>query len=336
MEKASSPLWLSEEQVQDLLTPEEAYAAVAKGLVCHARGQYQQPLKPYIRPKGREEERTGGRFIAMPAFLGGKMQAAGIKWIAGFPANIDIGLPRASGLVALNSTETGRLLALMPCETLSARRTAAVASLSVDYLAQSGEKRIAMIGAGPIAKSVLEALGSGPDRNIAEVRLCDLRVQRAEELARLLAQSGKRLPHIQVSDSAEESIRHANVIVTATTGSKGYIKNEWIQEGALSVPLSLDDCEPDVLLSADKVLVDDFDQCCREEKLLHRLVQAGQFSRERIYALLGEVVAGMKEGRTNHAERIYMNAMGMAVEDVAAAQAVYNKARERGVGYVLP
>lgn len=335
MEKSpSNTLWISDEQVQDLLTPDEAYGAVADALVCHAHGDFQQPLKPYIRPKGREQEHTGGRFIAMPAYLGGNLQAAGLKWIAGFPANIDKGLPRASGLMALNSTETGRLLALMPCETLSARRTAAIAALSFDHFAPPPPRKVAVIGAGPIGKSVLEALASRPERNIVETRLCDLRRQRAKETARLLSHAG--LPPVHVFTDAQSCVQDADVVVTATTGSHDYLQNEWLSQGRLLIALSLDDCKPEVLLSSDKVFVDDFDQCCREEKLLHRLVKEGRFNREKVAATLGEVIAGMKPGRTRTTENIYMNPMGMAIEDVAAAQAVFRKALREHIGLFLP
>lgn len=333
-EPSSKTLWLSDEEIQDLLTPDEAYAAVADALVCHARGDFQQPLKPYIRPKGREQEHTGGRFIAMPAYLGGDLQAAGLKWIAGFPANIDKGLPRASGLMALNSTETGRLLALMPCETLSARRTAAVAALGFDHLAPPAPRTVAVIGAGPIGTSVLEALASRPGRNIIEARLCDLRQQRAEETAHLL--SSTSLPPVRVFSDVQTCVRDADVIVTATTGSHDYLENEWLSKERLVVALSLDDCKPDVLLSSDTVVVDDFDQCCREEKLLHRLVQEGRFRREQIAATLGEIIAGAKPGRTQASESIYMNPMGMAIEDVAVAQAIFRRALQEHVGLFLP
>ncbi|MFH0770772.1 MAG: 2,3-diaminopropionate biosynthesis protein SbnB [Candidatus Peregrinibacteria bacterium] len=333
-ESPSKTLWLSDEQVQDLLTPDEAYAAVANALACHARGDFQQPLKPYIRPKGREQERTGGRFIAMPAYLGGDLQAAGLKWIAGFPANIEKGLPRASGLMALNSTETGRLLALMPCETLSARRTAAIAALSFDHLAPPPPRKVAVIGAGPIGRSVLEALVSHPERGIVEARLCDLRRQRAEEAVHLL--SGISLPPVRIFTDAQSCVQDAEVVVTATTGSRDYLQNEWLSRGRLLVALSLDDCKPEVLLSSDKVVVDDFDQCCREEKLLHRLVQERRFSRERIAATLGEIINGTKTGRTQASENIYVNPMGMAIEDVAVAQTVFRKALREHIGIFLP
>lgn len=334
MNESKNIRFLNDTQVADLLTPTDAYQAVAGVLEFHARGDFEQPLKPYLRPRGREHEYEGGRFIAMPAFLGGSAQIAGLKWIAGFPKNVERGLPRASGVVILNSTVTGRILTMMECATLSARRTAAVAALSVDHLAPPGPLRVTIIGAGPIGQSILEALAAGPDRRIEDVRLCDLRAERAERVAAALRGCG--LPPVRVFSSAQTAIDGANVIIPATAGSiGGYLQPDWLSPGWLIVGISLDDCAPDVLLSADRVIVDDFGQCCREEKLLHRLVKAGQFSRKNVVATLGELVAGIKPLSNPPGTRIYVNPMGLAIEDVAVAQSVYHKAVAQGIGQIL-
>ena len=88
------------------------------------------------------------------------------------------------------------------------------------------------------------------------------------------------------------------------------------------IPLSLDDCTEDVPLAAEKIVCDDFAQCNREEKLLHKLTQKGKLRREDIYAELGQIVSGQKPGREGN-ERIYANLMGMAIEDIAVAARVY-------------
>jgi ornithine cyclodeaminase len=131
-------------------------------------------------------------------------------------------------------------------------------------------------------------------------------------------------------------VRDANVIITATTGAREYLQKDWVAPGGLIVALSLDDCTPELFLSADKVVVDDFDQCNREEKLLHRLNRAGRFRREQVHAELGEVIAGSKAGRERDHERIYLNPMGMAIEDLATAKAAYDRAVQRGLAHVLP
>lgn len=311
-------VWIPDEIVGRILTYEMALAAVTEALACHARSEVIQPLKPYLRPKGREGERHGGRFIAMPALVGGSVQSVGLKWISGFPANIERGLPRASGLIVLNDLETGVPIAVMDCATVSARRTAAVASLCFDLLGPREQRRLAIIGAGPINTEVVRSLASR-SREIATVDVFDPRQDRAEALARLTNQVGLRAV---TCTSAEACVRNANVIITATTGAKDYIRREWLGATWLIVALSLDDFKPEVLLGADKVLCDDFDQCAREEKLLHRLVRNNEFGKDRLYAELGEVVIGRRPGREGR-ETIYVNPMGIAAEDIATAAAVY-------------
>ena len=128
------PLFLTNQQVDQLLTPARALTAVEQALAAHAAGDFLSPLKPYLRPGGYEDEYTRGRYIAMMAWVGGDVGAVGIKWIASVPANLAKGLPRASGLVILNDPTNGRPLAVMEVGVLSARRTGAIAALAYRHL----------------------------------------------------------------------------------------------------------------------------------------------------------------------------------------------------------
>jgi ornithine cyclodeaminase len=332
--KPSNPIWLSDRDVGQLLSHEEAFSAISDCFCCHAKGEFVQPLKPYVRPRGREGEYAGGRFIAMPAYLGGSVNMAGVKWIAGFPANVNRGFPRASGTLQLNCTETGRVLAIMECATLSAMRTGAVAALSVDLLAPSAKAKLtlAMIGAGPIGVTTLEAIISHSKDVLTEIRICDTKPGKAEQTANMLASYGIG---IRCFTSAEEAVRGANVIVCATTGASGYLQANWLSHGWLFVALSLDDATPEVFLAADRVIVDDFEQCCREEKLLHRLVKEGRFSKNALAAELGQIVMGERTGRIQPADNVYVNPMGMAIEDIAVGVSVYKKAVANGIGQTL-
>jgi ornithine cyclodeaminase len=325
---AGRRLVLADAEVRGLLDPRLAYEAVGVALTCHARRDCAQPLKPYVYLPN-----SAGRIIAMPAYVGDPVRVAGLKWIAGCPANVERGLPRASGDILLNSVETGLIFAQMDCAAISAFRTAAVAALACDHLAPPPPRRVALLGAGPISRAVLEALGCG-DRSIERVTVFDPRADRLRQFVAGRAAPGR--PDVRAAASVADCVAGANVIITATTGAREYLERRWVSPGGLIVALSLEDCTPDLFLSADKVVVDDFDQCNREDKLLHRLVRAGLFSRDRVSAELGEVVAGLKPGRTDPGERIYVNPMGMAVEDLALAKAVYDRAVSAGAGRLYP
>lgn len=316
----TTPLWISDVEIGVILTPQMALTAVERALAAHAKKQVDQPLKVYVRPGGREKEFEFGRHIAMPCWLGDGENVVGIKWISGVPKNIKRGLPRASGVLVLNDVETGRPLVVMECGVLSARRTGAVTAVCWKYLG-SPDDTIAIIGCGPVNKEVVVALNS-LKKPIKQFRVFDLIGERATEFRRALAW---QLDHeIRVSPSLEACLTGATTVITATTNAKGYVNPELVKDTKLLIPLSLDDFRAETLLSADKIVVDDFDQCNREEKLFHHVARDGRLKRKDIYAELGEIVIGIKEGRKGH-EKIYCNCMGMAIEDISVAKAIYDR-----------
>jgi ornithine cyclodeaminase len=135
-----------------------------------------------------------------------------------------------------------------------------------------------------------------------------------------------------VVESAEAAVRGAEVVVTATVAERPWLPYSWLRPGAFVANVSIQDVHEEVFLRADKVVVDDWDQCNREGKVIHRLVESGRFSRERLHAELGEIVAGTRPGRERPDEIVLLNPMGMAIEDIACAQAIYEAALEKGAG----
>ncbi len=325
------PLWINDTEVQSLLDPAVAYDAVHTALTNHAMGKYIQPLKPYIRPRGREEEAVGGRYIAMPAYLDAPFSSVGIKWIASVPTNIERGIPRASGVIVLNSIETGEVTAIMECSFLSAYRTAAVAAIAFDYFAIDEPRTVALLGAGPIGEQTMSLLLAKP-RDINKLLIFDIKQHRAQQLAESIKQ--KFGISVEVCESSEIAVRNANVVVCATVGSSGYLKYDWLTEGVLIICLSLEDPTEETFLQC-KVVIDDWQQCNREEKLIHRLTKQGRFSQDKVYAELGEVIFGKKNRRTSKDERFLVSPMGMAIEDLSVASIVLTRAKERGIGTVL-
>jgi 2,3-diaminopropionate biosynthesis protein SbnB len=324
--------YLSDREISRILTPELTIKAVSLALDCHARGDFEQPLKPYLYPLGRDHVDKGGRFITMPARLGDPFHCAGVKHIAGFPSNRNRGLPRASGLIILNDIETGFPMAVMDCARISASRTASIAALSYQYLGPSRPGHVAICGAGAIAAACIDAM-SALDCPPCGFSLYDLDKTRAEQLAVELTAPGR--PPIRACDQARTCVEGAEVLITATTAKEAYLRRDWLADCRLVVALSFEDCEPGVLL-ASKVVVDDWDQCCREDKPIHRLTRAGLFSRERVHGELSEIVTGRRFGRESEDELVYVNPMGMAIEDLAVAWMVFQAATGSGLGLALP
>jgi ornithine cyclodeaminase len=309
-------------------------AAIRHALTLHAQREFVQPLKPYVRAQG-DAGHIADRIIAMPAYLGGEQPVAGLKWIGSKHDNPSRrGLERASALIVLNDAETHYPVAVLEGSLISAMRTAAVTTVAAQHLARAGFRRVGCIGCGPIARmQLLTLLEQFPA--ITDIVLFDLNPEAAARLVDLL---GQRFPGVtyQVAPAAAQAVRDAEVVLTCTVADKPYLPYEWLSPGTFLSNVSIMDVHKEVFLRADKLVVDDWDQCNREKKVINQLVLEGRFSREQLYAELGEIVAGHKPGRETPEEIIMLNPMGMAIEDVACAQAVYRQALAAGAGTWLP
>jgi 2,3-diaminopropionate biosynthesis protein SbnB len=307
--------------------------AVAEAFVLHARRQTVQPLKPYLR--WRPDGHIADRIIAMPAYLGGDWPVAGIKWIGSRHDNPErAGVERASALIVLNDADTHEPVAVMEGALISAARTAAVTAVAARHLAQPGFRALCCIGCGPIGRHhVLTLVEQFP--SVATVWLYDLKEPAAVALAEELATTHPKV-EVRIAADAETAVRAGDVVVTATVADRPWLPAAWLRPGAFFSNVSIMDAAKDVFLSADKVVVDDWDQCNREGKVIHQLTTEGSFSRERLHAELGEIVNGDRPGRERASEVILLNSMGMGVIDVACAKAVYDRARQAKIGTWLP
>ncbi|CAM3329490.1 MULTISPECIES: 2,3-diaminopropionate biosynthesis protein SbnB [Saccharibacillus] len=327
-----SLLFLSKQDIEDLegLRSDLYVTAVTRALELHARQETVQPLKPYLRV----DEANGhiaDRIIAMPAHVGGDVAMSGLKWIGSKhdnPQKRD--KERASALIILNDPDSNYPVAVLEGSLISGMRTAAVTVIGARHLARPGFGTVSVIGCGVIAKMQIVSLLEQFE-TIGKLYLFDLN---AEASSRLAAEIGLRFPQvtIEIAETSEHAVRAAEVLITATVASSPHIPYAWISKGTFISNISIMDLHKDVFLGADKVVVDDWDQANREKKTLHQLVQEGSFSRERLHAELGEIVAGDKPGREHADEIIVLNPMGMAIEDISSAAEVYKRALAQGKG----
>jgi ornithine cyclodeaminase len=317
--------------------------AVTGAFGLHARKETVQPLKPYLRwpprgPGAGSRDQSGhiaDRIIAMPAYVGGETPVAGLKWIGSKHDNpTRAGVARASALIILNDVGTHEPVAVMEGAFISSARTAAVTAVAARHLAVDGFRSLTCVGCGPIGRrqvlTLLEQFSS-----VATVWLYDLNETASVELASLVTARQSKV-EVRIAADAESAVRAGDVVVTATIADRPWLPAAWLRPGSFLSNVSIMDAAEDVFLSADKVVVDDWDQCNREGKIIHQLTTEGSFSREQLHAELGQVVIGERPGRENDDEVILLNSMGMAVIDVACAKAVYDRAVAAKIGTWLP
>lgn len=326
-------LLLGVEDVRALLEGREAEVtrAVAAAYVAHHRGQSSLPHSVFMR----FAHRPADRIIALPAYLGGEFDTAGLKWVSSFPGNRETGLERASAVVILNSAQTGRPKAILEGSVISARRTAASAALAARALHGEGYAGpVGVVGCGPINLEVSRFLLSVYPE-VSDFILFDLNEDRARRFAaELKGLSGAA--SARVAADCEEVLRSSPLISFATTASRPHVAGlAACPAGATVLHISLRDLSAEAILAADNV-VDDADHVCRAETSLH-LAERLSGSRDFIRCTLAEVLCGEAAARDSAGGRgpTVFSPFGLGVLDVAVADLVTRLARERGAGQVV-
>ncbi len=314
-------LILGHDEVLAALSPEECADAMAAVLTAHARGEALMPLRSMVPFDG-----AAGFMATMPAWRGGADPVFSLKSLCVMPGNPARGLDSHQGTVTLFDGSTGQPRAILDASAITSIRTAAVSAVATRVLAREDARVLAILGAGVQGRAHLTALANV--REFDEVRVYSPSV----EHARALADGGA-----QVAASAEAAVYGADVVVLATTSSEPVISRDWLSPGAhvnaigASVPSAR---ELDVQTVADCALFCDSRESLRNEAGEFRAaVEQGAITGEdHVRAELGEVLAGMADGRRSADEFTLFRSLGLAVEDLAAAERAIALARARGIG----
>jgi ornithine cyclodeaminase/alanine dehydrogenase-like protein (mu-crystallin family) len=289
------------------------------------RGRVEMPPKPGIHPGPPGND----NFIhAMPASIPA-LGAAGVKWISGFPENQKRALPYISGLLILNDPGTGLPNSVMDATWITAMRTGAATAVAARLLARPDAATFGVLGCGVQARTNLEALAAVLPA-LREVRAYDIHPERAERYCEEMKKTHPAL-HLSPVDSPRRAVEGAEVVVTAgpiLARPTPAIVPEWLARGVLAVPLDYDSYfTPEALAAADRFLTDDTPQ------IMHTRAGGVFFQRiPEVYADLGEVAAGLKDGRRDDRERLVCMNLGIAIEDMATALLVLERAISSGLG----
>jgi len=304
-------------------------AVIEEALVLHHRGDTILPQKSALHwSNDIDTDEKLGRIMAMPAYVGGSLGMAGIKWIPSVPQNPSRGLPRGIGVVLLSDPETGLPVCFMDGTVVSAMRTGAVSGLAARELAAPGSSVLTLYGAGVQARTQLAGLERMlPD--LAEIRLYD---PSPAQTAAFVEREQPGRPPIRAMDDPREAARGSHVVVAATMAPAPFVTAEWLEPGMLVLSVSSFDPSLDAIDAADLLVTDDFaHETYHPSRPLARAEAAGLVT-EADVVTLGSILAGDHPGRTADEETILVSPVGLGIEDVAWATAVYRQAEELGVG----
>jgi ornithine cyclodeaminase/alanine dehydrogenase-like protein (mu-crystallin family) len=318
---------LTAAEVAALLPMPVCIDAMAEALASLSRGEAHQPLRLVFRPPG-----AAGIMAFMPAYQGGSQPAFGLKAIGIFPGNADRQMDTHQGAVALFDGETGELRALMNGAAITAIRTAAVSALATRLLSREDAGDLALVGSGTQARTHLEALACV--RSLRRVRVASRSPERARRFAEEMSASGKVL--VEAMPSVEEAVRGADLVVLATDSAEPVVKREWISNGAhlnvvgASLPASRE--VDSATMVASRLFVDRRESTANEAGDYLIPLAEGAIGPDHIQGELGEVLTGVRTGRKSRDEITLFKSLGLAVEDLAAAAVVSERAFASGVG----
>lgn len=317
-----SVLILNHDEVEQLLGMNDCLDVMATALEALARDQAFQPLRPVVRPPA-----AAGFMGLMPGWS--EAEGWAIKVVNIYPENPKRGLDAHQGAVLLFDGETGETRAIMNASAITAIRTAAVSGVATRLLARDDARVLTILGAGVQARSHLRAMACA--MLTERIYLWARDFERAQAVA-------AEFDGVTPVESCEEAVRDADVVCTTTSSREPIVERAWLKSGVHinAVGSSVRTTrELDTQTIVDATLVVDRRESAENEAGDY-LIPKGEGADVEIAAELGEVITGVHPGRTSDDELTVFKSLGLAVEDLAAAELVVRAARERGRGTEVP
>ncbi|HEX8724313.1 MAG TPA: ornithine cyclodeaminase family protein [Gemmatimonadaceae bacterium] len=317
---------INQSEVLTLLPMRECLPLMEEALASLSRGDVVLPLRPVMRIPN-----THDVFAMMPAYSAA-LPVFGVKMITVFPGNHGSALDSHQGAVLLFDGKTGTLAAMLDASSITAVRTAAVSAVATKLLAREDASTLALLGSGVQARTHLEAISLV--RPLAAVRVFSLHEEHARAFARW---AGTTLGiAVEVCESAEHAVRGSDVVCTVTSSRLPVLFGDWLEPGMHVNAVGAS--QPDAreldsdAVARSRIFAD------RRESLIHESadylapLREGRISERDVVAELGEVLLGKAAGRARDDEITLFKSLGLAVEDLAAAAHVYERAMREHVG----
>jgi len=321
-------LLLSRSEVADLLSIEEYIAAVERVFKLYGEGKTQPPGILGVHAHDGGFHIKAGLLELDRSFFAAKINA-------NFPQNARrFGLPLIQGAIFLADAQNGYPLAIMDSMEITIRRTGAATAVAAKYLARPDSKSILICGCGNQGRVSVQALSK--IFSLEHVFAYDIDSTQSERFANELSDELKIA--VETTSDLAQAMKRCDICITCTPSTRFFLKQEYVQPGTFVAAVGADsetkqELEP-ALLAQNKTVVDILDQCASIGEL-HHVIASDLMTKQHVHAELGEVIAGIKPGRTSSDEIIIFDSTGMALQDVIAAPTLYKKAVNKAIGRIV-
>ena len=320
-------LVLSRKDVESVLTMKDTLVAVENAFRELGLGNVEMPHRIMTRVN-----KHSGLIECMPAYIGG-IDALGMKLISAFEENpAKYNLPFTLATILLNDPKTGELAAMMDGTFLTAMRTGAVCGVATKYLAREDAKTVGIFGTGTQGRTQLLALKEV--RKLREIKAYDTIPANSQKFAKEMTE---RLGvSVAPVNDPRDAVTGSDIVVTATTSKIPVFNGNWLKDG--THVNAIGSHQPgtreldEATIKRAKVVVDQKEACLKEAGELVDLITSGAISANHIYAELGDLATGKKKGRSDDKEVTVFKSVGLAIQDIATAKIVVERAQAKGLG----
>jgi len=322
-------LLLTESEVKQLLSMDEVVGAVESAFREKGLGRVQMPAKLYLF-----YSRYNGDLRAMPSYLE-ELDVSAVKIVNVHPDNrVKYGLPTVMATIILVDPKSGAPIAIMGGTTITDMRTGAAGAVAAKYLARKDSKIVGLVGAGAQARTQLMGLLAVYGK-LEEVRVWSRSEKTRSAFVAEMQPKYGHLCRIVPVERVNEAVQGADIVVTTTLSREPIVMNDWVEPGMHLTCIGADapgkeEIDPAVLKRA-KIVVDDWEQASHSGEI-NVPFSKGIITKQNIWAEIGDIVAGLKPGRTSQDEITLFTSTGLAIQDAVTAHIAYKKALERGVG----
>jgi len=325
-------LLLTEKDVKQLLSMDEVMQVVESAFKAKGLGHAQMPAKIYLF-----YNKYKGDLRAMPSYLE-ELDISAVKIVNSHPENpTKYGLPTVMATIILVNPKNGTPIAIMGGTWATDMRTGAAGGIAAKYLAKKDSKVVGLVGAGAQARTQLMGLLSFY-KKLEEVRVWSRTEKTRDAYVTEMKQLYGNVAKIVSVESVKDAVEGADIVVTTTPSNKPIVSNDWVEAGMHFNCIGADapgkqELDPAILKRA-KIIVDDWEQASHSGEINVPLTK-GIITKQDVWGEIGEVVAGLKPGRTSPKEITVFTSTGLAVQDAVTAELAYKKALKKEIGKLL-